>query len=279
MQTNQHTLSKACHFEGKGLHTGAPVSMKLLPAPAGSGIRFRRTDLPGEPEIQALAEYVSNTTRSTTLSQGEVHIMTAEHLLSALTGMGVDNALVELDSAEVPILDGSARPYAEAILQAGLEEQDAPRRYIELPYTLEIKDSRTDSWIRLEPAKAPSAHITIDFSSEVLGVQEASWSEETDYAIQIAPCRTFCFYKEVEPLLKAGLIKGGDLENALVITEEGYMGNPQLHFEDECSRHKLLDLLGDLRLSGGFLCARIQAHKPGHTLNTKAAKALRALLK
>lgn len=279
MQKKQHTLSKACLFEGKGLHTGAPVTMKLLPAPEGSGIRFRRTDLPGEPDMEALAEYVTHTTRCTTLAQGQVQIMTAEHLLSALTGMGIDNVLIELDNAEVPILDGSARPYAEAILAAGIEEQGADRRYIEFPYTLEIRDGHSGSWIRLEPAKALSAHVTIDFSSEVLGGQNATWNEETDYATQIAPCRTFCFYREVEPLLKAGLIKGGDLDNALVITDQGYMGNPQLHFPDECGRHKLLDLVGDLRLAGGYLHARIEAFKPGHTLNTKAAKALRALLK
>lgn len=279
MQKKQHTLSKACLFEGKGLHTGAPVTMKLLPAPEGSGIRFRRTDLPGEPDMEALAEYVTHTTRCTTLAQGQVQIMTAEHLLSALTGMGIDNVLIELDNAEVPILDGSARPYAEAILAAGIEEQGADRRYIEFPYTLEIRDGHSGSWIRLEPAKALSAHVTIDFSSEVLGEQNATWNEETDYATQIAPCRTFCFYREVEPLLKAGLIKGGDLDNALVITDQGYMGNPQLHFPDECGRHKLLDLVGDLRLAGGYLHARIEAFKPGHTLNTKAAKALRALLK
>ena len=276
---NQHTLKKAYSFEGKGLHTGVYTHMTVSPAPAGSGIRFRRTDLEGTPEIEALAENVSNTARSTTISSGEASAITIEHIMSALTGLGVDNAFIELDNAEVPILGGNAAPYAEAILSDGLEDQGVERRFIGIPYTLEVRDEKTGSWVRIEPAQTPSAQITVDFNSPVLGVQSARWNLDTDYAREIAPCRTFCFYREIEPMLKGGLIKGGDLDNALVVTDEGYMGNPQLHFPDECGRHKLLDLLGDFRLAGGYLNARITAFKPGHTINTKAAKALRALLK
>ena len=246
MNVNQQTLAQSFSFEGKGLHTGTYAHMTVLPAPAGSGIVFRRVDVEGCPEVK---------------------------------GMGVDNAVVELDNQEVPILDGSARFYVEAIAKVGLEDQGVPRQFISIPYALEVKDPRSGSWIKIEPADAPSAQSTVDFNSPVLGVQNAKWDLSTDYAKEIAPCRTFCFYKEIEPMLKGGLIKGGDLDNALVVTDEGYMGNPVLHFTDECGRHKLLDLLGDMRLCGGYLNARITGFKAGHTINTKAAKALRALLK
>jgi UDP-3-O-[3-hydroxymyristoyl] N-acetylglucosamine deacetylase/3-hydroxyacyl-[acyl-carrier-protein] dehydratase len=277
--------------------------MTVSPAPAGHGIRFRRTDLPGQPEIPALAENVTNTARSTTISCGGAEAVTIEHIMSALTGLGVDNALVELDNVEVPILDGSARPYVEAFLAGGLEDQAVPREYISIPLSLEIRDGRTGSWIRIEPAEAPSMDLTVDFNSRVLGVQSARWDETVDYAREIGVCRTFCFFHEIEHLFRCNLIKGGDVDNAIVIaehpvsdgqladlgklfdrpdlavTEAGYLNNLELQFPDECGRHKLLDLIGDLRLAGGFLNARVTAYKPGHTLNTKAAKALRAILK
>ena len=279
MAKNQHTLKKIYSFEGKGLHTGTFSHMKVMPAAAGTGIRFRRTDLPGSPEIEALAENVTTTTRSTTIACGEATAVTIEHIMSVLTGLGVDNAIIELDNQEVPILDGSARLYLEAFLPDGLEDQGVERKYITLPYTLEVRDEKTGSWVRMEPASAPSAQSTVDFNSPVLGVQTADWDESVDYAREIGPCRTFCFYREIEPMLQKGLIKGGDLSNALVVTDTGYMGDPVLHHTDECGRHKMLDLLGDMRLAGGYVNARITAFKPGHTINTKAAKALRALLK
>ena len=279
MAKNQHTLKKIYSFEGKGLHTGTFSHMKVMPAAAGTGIRFRRTDLPGSPEIEALAENVTTTTRSTTIACGEATAVTIEHIMSVLTGLGVDNAIIELDNQEVPILDGSARLYLEAFLPDGLEDQGVERKYITLPYTLEVRDEKTGSWVRMEPADAPSAQSTVDFNSPVLGVQTADWDESVDYAREIGPCRTFCFYREIKPMLEKGLIKGGDLSNALVVTDTGYMGDPVLHHTDECGRHKMLDLLGDLRLAGGYVNARITAFKPGHTINTKAAKALRALLK
>lgn len=275
----QRTLNNIYFFEGKGLHTGTYSHMKLMPAPAGCGIVFCRTDIDSRPEVKALAENVSNTARSTTISCGDAVVVTTEHILSALNGLGVDNAYIEMDNLEVPILDGSARPYVEAILADGLEEQDAERKYIDIPYAVEVKDVKTGAWVRFEPADKPSMDITVDFGSPVLGVQSAHWDEETDYASQIAPCRTFCFYKEIEGLLKGGLIKGGDLDNALVVTDDGYMGDPVLHFKDECGRHKLLDLVGDMKLAGGYLNAHITAFKSGHAINTKAAKALRATLK
>lgn len=303
MPCNQHTIRKSYYFEGKGLHTGTYSHMKLMPAPAGHGINFRRTDLRSKPVIEALAENVTNTARSTTVSHNEAVAVTIEHIMSALTGLGVDNALIELDNIEVPILDGSARPYVEAILQDGLKDQGVPREYIDIPQSLEIRDDRTGSWVRIEPAAGPSADITVDFNSKILGIQSAHWDEHVDYAREIGVCRTFVFFHEIEYLFRNNLIKGGDVDNAIVIVEhpvneeqlssiarlfdmpdlqvtsEGYLNNLQLHFPDECGRHKLLDLLGDMRLAGGYLNARITAYKPGHSINTKAAKALRALLK
>jgi UDP-3-O-[3-hydroxymyristoyl] N-acetylglucosamine deacetylase/3-hydroxyacyl-[acyl-carrier-protein] dehydratase len=277
--------------------------MKLMPAPAGHGVKFRRTDLRSKPVIEAFAENVTNTARSTTVSHNEAVAVTIEHIMSALTGLGVDNALIELDNIEVPILDGSARPYVEAILQDGLKDQGVPREYIDIPQSLEIRDDRSGSWVRIEPAAGPSADITVDFNSKILGIQSAHWDEHVDYAREIGVCRTFVFFHEIEYLFRNNLIKGGDVDNAIVIVEhpvneeqlssiarlfdmpdlqvtsEGYLNNLQLHFPDECGRHKLLDLLGDMRLAGGYLNARITAYKPGHSINTKAAKALRALLK
>ncbi len=303
MPCNQHTVKKSYYFEGKGLHTGTYSHMKLMPAPAGHGIKFRRSDLRSKPVIDALAENVTNTARSTTVSHNEAVAVTIEHIMSALTGLGVDNALIELDNIEVPILDGSARPYVEAILQDGLKDQGVPREYIDIPQSLEIRDDRSGSWVRIEPAAGPSADITVDFNSKILGIQSAHWDEHVDYAREIGVCRTFVFFHEIEYLFRNNLIKGGDVDNAIVIVEhpvneeqlssiarlfdmpdlqvtsEGYLNNLQLHFPDECGRHKLLDLLGDMRLAGGYLNARITAYKPGHSINTKAAKALRALLK
>ena len=299
MPVTQHTVRKACSFEGKGLHTGVYTHMRVLPAEADTGVVFRRTDLPGAPVIQALAENVTVTTRSTTIANGPAEAVTIEHIMSVLTGLGIDNAVIELDNREVPILDGSALPYLQA-LEA--EDQGVPRKYIDIPYAVEVRDPRSGGWVKIEPASAPSAEITVDFNSRVLGVQSARWDESVDYAREIGPCRTFCFFHEIEPLLRGGLIKGGDVDNAVVVVEhpvsdeqmswlselmekpglgvrEGYLSNLTLRFPDECGRHKLLDLLGDMRLGGGWLNARISAYKPGHTLNTKAAKALRALLK
>ena len=302
MQSNQHTLKKIYFFQGKGLHTGTYAHMKLLPAAVDTGIVFRRMDLRSKPEIEAVADNVTNTARSTTISHNEAVVVTIEHLMSAFTGLGIDNALVELDNIEVPILDGSARAYVEAILKDGLKDQGEPRKYIDIPQSLEIRDDRKGSWVRIEPAAAPSADITVDFNSKILGIQSSHWDLQTNYAREIGVCRTFVFFHEIEYLFRNNLIKGGDVDNAIVIvenpvneeqlsslqnlfnlpgvrpTEEGYLNNLELHFPDECGRHKMLDLLGDLRLVGGYLNARITAYKPGHSINTKAAKALRALL-
>ena len=296
----QNTLANPCYFEGKGLHTGQYAHMYVWPAAAGTGIRFIRTDL-GDACIEALADNVTNTARSTTVSCGEASAVTVEHILSALTGMGIDNAEVRIDNAEVPILDGSALPYVEAFCKAGIVAQEAPRHFLELSREVEVKDEKSGAWVKVEPSDKPSTGITVDFGSKVLGVQNAGWDLDTDYASAIAPCRTFVFFHEIEFLARQGLVRG-DVSNAIVIiehpvtqqqiddlcsllglpslkaTENGYLSNLKLHFPDECGRHKLLDIIGDLRLAGGWLNARVTAFKPGHTINTIAAKEIRKAL-
>lgn len=298
----QQTLKRSYSFEGKGLHTGRIAKMTINPAPVDTGIRFRRTDIGEDSYVPALAENVSNTARSTTISCGDASVTTIEHVLSALTGMGVDNALIDIDNVEVPILDGSAKPYIDAIWADGFESQDAPRRYIEIKETVEIRNEEKGSVVRIEPADEFSYDIQIDFNSRVLGIQNASWDAETVYAEEIGTCRTFVFFHELEFLFNNGLVKGGDVENAIVIVEhpvtdeqvdrmsklfnvpalkvreDGYLSNLRLRFPNECSRHKLLDLIGDLRLCGGFLKAKVTAEKAGHGINTTAAKAVRQML-
>ncbi|MFA6591973.1 MAG: UDP-3-O-acyl-N-acetylglucosamine deacetylase [Bacteroidales bacterium] len=302
MSQPQQTLKKEYTFEGKGLHTGKIGKMTVKPAPEDSGICFRRIDMGGA-EVRAVAENVSSTARSTTLSQGEASVATIEHIMSALTGMGVDNALIDIDNVEVPILDGSARFYAEAFRKDGLAVQASERKYITIPKTIEVKDENSGAYVKIEPSDSPSYDLTVDFNSRVLGVQSAHWNLSEDYASQIAPCRTFVFFHEIEYLFQNNLIKGGDVDNAIVIVEHpvneeqlsklshlfnmpmikvndnGYLNNLDLHFPNECGRHKLLDLIGDMRLVGGYVNAKITGFKSGHTINTNAAKAVSSLLK
>ena len=298
----QQTLKKSYSFEGKGLHTGRVAKMTINPAPANTGLRFRRTDLGEDSYIDALAENVSNTARSTTISRGNASVSTIEHVLSALTGMGVDNAIIDIDNVEVPILDGSAKPYIDAIWADGFQQQDEPRRYIEINRVIEIRNDQTGSAVRIEPAEEFSYNIKVDFNSRVLGIQNAEWNASVVYPEQIGTCRTFVFFHEIEFLFNNNLVKGGDVDNAIVIVEhpvteeqvsrmsqlfnvpalkvreDGYLSNLVLRFPNECARHKLLDLIGDLRLCGGFLKAKVTAEKAGHGINTAAAKAVRATL-
>lgn len=293
----QHTVCKSYQFEGKGLHTGLVAKMTIKPAPENTGIRFVRTDLGGV-VVDALAENVTSTARSTTISIDNAEVHTIEHVVSALTGLGVDNAIIEINNKEVPILDGSAKYYAESICRDGLREQSIERKYLNIRQNIELKDEKSGSWIKIEPADRPSIDVTVDFDSKVLGVQNVKWDESVDYASQIAVCRTFVFFHEIEYLFANNMIKGGDVDNAIVIVEhpvsdeqlkrmsqlfnqpalsieKGYLNNLELHFRNECGRHKLLDMIGDLRLAGGYLNAKITAFKPGHTINTNAAKAIR----
>lgn len=292
----QHTVRRNYEFTGKGLHTGAVTSLRILPAPAGHGIRFSRTDLGGA-IVRAIASNVADASFNTTLEENGVRIMLVEHLLSALAGLGVDNALIEMDNVEVPVLDGSAAPFAEAISADGLQEQDAVRKFLELMEPFLYKDDRTDAWVMAEPCSDFEAQLTINFNSPVVGVQTCSFDSSVDYRSQIAPCRTFCFFSQLEQLAAAGLVKGGDMDNAIVIVDrevneaevrrvaalfdaqdvkvrQGYLSNVDLHFDNECARHKMLDLIGDFSLLGAPLKARITASKTGHRINTKVAAML-----
>lgn len=289
-------------FEGKGLHTGTKSTMTINPAKAGSGIVFRRTDLGEGALVKACACNVTSTSRCTTLSGGDFQINTVEHVMSALCGLGIDNALIDIDNLEVPILDGSARPFVEA-MKGGVKSLGSDKREINIKKTIEVRDEKSGSWVRISPAGAPSFDITVDFGSRVLGVQTAHWDPSVDYATEIAPCRTFVFFHEIEYLFKNNLIRGGDVDNAIVIVEhpvteesldalstlinrpklavtsEGYLDNVVLHFPNECGRHKLLDLIGDIALVGGILNAHVEAFKPGHSINSVAAKAVLESLK
>ena len=293
----QHTLKKSYTFSGKGLHTGASVNMTIHPAPAGSGIVFLRSDIGPEATVAALATNVGPTTRSTTLRSGSVSVSTIEHLMSAAAGLGIDNMLVELDAEEVPILDGSALPYVRAIAADGLLEQDAPRKFLTLEQPFHYEEPESGATIDILPAEEPAMKLTVDFNSKVLGMQSFAYSSGIDYASEIAPCRTFCFLHELEFLLSKGLVRGGDMDNAIVIVEhpispesierlkaffgirqievrQGYLNNLQLYFPDEIVRHKMLDMIGDFALLGAPLKGTIIASKTGHRINTGVCKTL-----
>lgn len=292
---NQQTLKREYNFKGKSLHTGVDAAVCIKPADPDSGICFLRTDL--GLEVPALASKVTSTARSTQLGEGDAVVGTVEHILSALTGLGVDNAIVEISGQEMPILNGSASLYVDAILSDGLLVQDVERKYIDIKEPILI-ENENGSRIEITPADKPSIDVEVDFSSQVLGVQTAHWDESVDYASQIAPCRTFCFLHELEQLVALGLVKGGDVDNAIVVVEQplsgeradkicklfdidgirpdkvGYLNNLKLYFPNECGRHKLLDIIGDMRLAGGYVNAHVKAFKPGHSINTRAALAV-----
>ncbi len=293
----QHTLKKSYTFSGKGLHTGLTANMKLHPAPAGSGIEFLRTDLGHDAFVRALATNVGATARSTTIEANGVSVSTIEHLMSAAAGLGIDNMLVEIDAPEVPILDGNAKPYVEAICADGLEEQDAPRRILRIKEPFHWKDAESGATIDILPGDEPRMELTIDFNSKVLGVQRFAYDGSVDYATQIAPCRTFCFLHELEFMVSRGLVRGGDMDNAIVVVEqmiapeslermkkffgvgdlevrEGYLNNLELYFPDEIVRHKMLDMIGDFALLGAPLAGTIIASKTGHSTNTAACRSL-----
>ena len=270
----QHTLQSACRFSGIGLHTGKPVELQLLPAPEDYGIVFQRSDMGDEALVPASVEYVSRTRRSTVLARDGVEVLTAEHLLAALRCLGVDNVLVRLDAPEVPILDGSALPYVKSLQECGLLEQQADRRYRVVSRHAEYRDPRSGSSIIVDPCGDLVVDLTIDYKSAMVGVQKACSDPTVDFATQIAPARTFCFRREIVMLRLIGLIKGGSLDNALVVDDRRkcFVGGKSLLFDNELARHKLLDLLGDFALAGLPVQGRITAVKPGHKINTQALK-------
>ncbi len=295
----QRTIKNRATLSGVGLHTGCQVTLEFLPAPANHGYKFQRIDLPDQPIIPADVSRVVSTQRGTTLQADEVEVHTVEHALSALSGMGVDNVLITLNGPEVPILDGSARYFVEAIQAAGIEEQEEDREYFEVLEPITYRDPATGSELVALPSEHFEVTTLIDFNSPVLGQQFATLTRSSDYAEEIAPCRTFVFLHEVEYLFSQNLIKGGDLDNAIVIVDrpinqadldalaiklgkpsikvdgEGILNTLELRFRNEPARHKLLDVMGDISLLGKPIKGRITAIKPGHRANVEFTRLLR----
>ena len=274
---HQRTLKSLVTASGVGLHTGRKVRLTLRPAPVETGIVFRRVDLPVPVEIPARAELVGETRLSSCLIRGDVKIYTVEHLMSALGGLGVDNAYVDLDAEELPILDGSAGPFVMLIQQAGLEQQAAPKRFLRVLRRVEVTDG--DKWARLDPYDGYRLSFSIDFRHPVIEKSTQSVSidfAETSYVKELARARTFGFMQDVEALRESGLALGGGLDNAVVLDEFRVLNADGLRFADEFIRHKLLDANGDLYLLGKPLLAAFSAHKSGHGLNNLLLRALLA---
>jgi UDP-3-O-[3-hydroxymyristoyl] N-acetylglucosamine deacetylase len=268
----EQTLAAPIEFSGVGLHTGQLAAMRILPAPAGKGIVFRRLDLDNF-EIRADVGSVERVAYATTLMSRGVWISTVEHLLSALYALGVDNAIVELDNFEVPILDGSALQYTEAIQETGVVQLQAPRSYIRIEKPFVVEEGGKS--IAIYPSEALSLEYEIGFQHPLIGHQklEVRLTPE-NYRTMIAPARTFGFYHEVEALQAAGLVRGGTLENAIVLTENGMLNETSLRYPDEFVRHKILDLLGDFALIGQQVLGRLTANRAGHALHTRFVAAL-----
>ena len=299
----QRTLKDSFKVHGKGLHTGLVIDAEFCPAPENHGYRFKRIDLEGEPELEALAEYVTATNRGTVISRGDIRISTIEHALAALYALGIDNCLIKLNAPELPILDGSAKEYCEKILSVGTEEQSVEKDYYVVKQKIEVRDDTTGSSIVVLPDDDFSIDTMVAFDSPVLTNQFASLESLDSFATEIGSSRTFVFVREIEPLIKGNLIKGGDLDNAIVIydrtmeqseldrladlmgiphkhvSEFGYINNFPLFAENEPARHKLLDVLGDIALIGRPLKGKIIATRPGHSINTTFAKMIRKEIK
>ncbi|NND35314.1 MAG: bifunctional UDP-3-O-[3-hydroxymyristoyl] N-acetylglucosamine deacetylase/3-hydroxyacyl-ACP dehydratase [Saprospiraceae bacterium] len=303
MHTNQKTIGRSVTIKGIGLHTGEPVSMTFHPSDVNQGIRFRRTDVADCPILHADVGKVFSTNRGTTIREGNVQVSTVEHLLSAFMGLSIDNVIVDIDGPEVAIMDGSARPFVEKMLEVGIVDQDAEREYFIVEEAVSYKDEVTGTEIMALPSDNFEVTAMIDFNSPVLGKQYASLKDLDDYAREIAGSRTFVFLRELDHLYGQNLIKGGDLENALVIVDrmitqddldvlakklnkpkikvekEGVLNNTDLRFPNEPARHKLLDLIGDLSLLGRPIRGKIVASKPGHASNVAFARILKEKFK
>jgi len=299
----QHTLNSSISISGTGLHTGILVDMTLKPANPGFGLQFQRVDLPNQPIIKADCDLVTDTSRGTTLQLDDAKISTVEHILAAMVGMGIDNVLIELNGPEVPIMDGSSTPFIELIEKAGILEQEAAKAW----YSLDENIYHYDEEKRVEMVALPALEYQIttliDFNSPVLGTQHAGLKTIREFKTEVAPCRTFCFLHELEALLDNDLIKGGDINNAIVVVDkpvtdaemsrlakvfnrekievksEGYLNNLELRFPNEPARHKLLDVVGDLALIGYPIKGRIIANRPGHSTNVEFAKKIKQYIK
>ncbi len=298
MITNQRSLAKSTSITGTGLHTGAQVTLTLHPAEANSGFSFRRVDLADQPIIRALAKNVSSTARGTTIKDGEAEVNTVEHVLAALVGLDIDNCLIDLDGPETPIMDGSAKFFVQAIEEAGITELTETRNFFEITEPITYKSDDEDIELIALPADGYELSVMVDYGTKVLGSQGFRLNKISNFKDQVANARTFSFLHELEFLLENGLIKGGDLNNAIVyvdreVSEEtlsklkkvfkkdavsvkpnGILDNLDLHYPNEAARHKLLDVIGDLALAGRPIKGRIIAIKPGHKGNTEFAKVL-----
>ncbi len=298
----QKTLAKSFRLEGVGLHTGKSVTIDFEPAEANHGIRFMRVDMEDQPILVAEVNHVVSTNRGTTIRNGEAQISTVEHVLSAIAGSSIDNVLIKVSGPEIPIMDGSAIHFIQGIQKAGVVEQDADREYFEIEEPISYRDEVTGTELLALPSDNFEITAMIDFNSQILGHQYASLENINDYAEQIAPCRTFVFVRELEKLFDQNLIKGGDLDNAVVIADRmmdqeeldrlakklgkqsitvektGILNTTKLKFENEPARHKLLDVLGDLTLLGRPIKGKIVARKPGHTANIEFTKLLKRKL-
>ena len=295
----QQTLKGSFTLFGKGLHTGLSITVTFNPAPENTGYKIQRIDLEGEPIIDAVAENVVDTQRGTVVAKGDVRVSTIEHGMSALYAMGIDNCLIQVNGPEFPILDGSAIKYVEKIREIGLQEQNAPKDFYVIRKKIEIKDDKSGSCITLLPDEEFSITAMCSFESKFIASQFATLDGMSNYAEEIAAARTFVFVRDIEPLLNANLIKGGSLDNAIVIYERqmsqenldkladvlgvphmdatnlGYIQNKPLVWDNECTRHKLLDIIGDMALIGRPIKGRIVATRPGHTVNNKFARLMR----
>ena len=299
----QTTLRGSFSLCGKGLHTGLSLTVTFNPAPENHGYKIQRIDLPEEPVIDAIAERVIETTRGTVLGKGDIRVSTIEHAMAALYALGVDNCLIQVNGPEFPILDGSAAPYVDKIQQVGIEEQSVPKDYYIIRKKIELRDNSTGSCITVLPDDDFSLTTMCSFESKFINSQFATLDNISDFAKEIAPARTFVFVRDIIPLLDLNLIKGGDLDNAIVIYEReisqeqldklsdilnmprmdatkiGYIQHRPLIWENECTRHKLLDIVGDLALIGKPIKGRVIATRPGHTINNKFARLMRKEIK
>ena len=295
----QKTLKGSFSLFGKGLHTGLNLTVTFNPAPENTGYKIQRIDLEDEPIIDAIAENVVDTQRGTVLGKGEAKCSTVEHGLSALYAFGIDNCIIQVNGPEFPILDGSAIKYVEKIREVGIEEQNAPKDWYVIRKKIEVKDDQTGSCITILPDEDFSITAMCSFESKFISSQFATLDDPSKYAEEIASARTFVFVRDIEPLLQANLIKGGDLDNAIVIyerqttqdrldmladmlnvehrdaTDLGYIQHKPLQWDNECTRHKLLDIIGDMALIGKPIKGRIIATRPGHTINNKFARLMR----
>jgi UDP-3-O-[3-hydroxymyristoyl] N-acetylglucosamine deacetylase/3-hydroxyacyl-[acyl-carrier-protein] dehydratase len=303
MSEKQSTLAREISLSGKGLHTGINVTITFRPAPANHGYKFCRIDLPGKPIIDALAENVSDTSRGTTLVQNNASVSTIEHVLAALHGLGVDNALIELDGPEAPIMGGSSWRFVEAIKEAGIILLKEDRNYFVVKQKITFSDEEQGIDLIVYPDDHFSINVFIDYNSKILGNQYAILDKREEFQEEIAKSRTFVFFHELEPLFNMGLIKGGDLDNAIVILEKeveqaeidriarlfnrpgisthtaGILNNTELRYPNEPARHKLLDIMGDLALVGHPIKGKVVATRPGHYANTRLAKMMRQEMK